>query len=168
MAGGASILTTALTTFMVNARHLFYSISMVDRYKNAGKYKPYLFFALTDETYSLLSDGTTPTGVEPDRYRFLVSLFNQCYWVTGSLIGNLLGNILPFPTKGIEFSMTALFVASFTEQWISTKDHLPAITGLLGTLLCLLLFGRDKFLIPSKLLITLVLTLLRSREEAVA
>lgn len=165
LAGGASVITAVITTVMVNARHLFYSISMIDKYKDAGKYKPYLIFALTDETYSLLYDGKVPDGVEPDLYRFLVSFFNQCYWIAGSLIGNLLGSVLPFSTAGIEFSMTALFVASFTEQWLTTKDHLPALTGLLCTLLCLTLFGRENFLIPAMLLITLVLTLLRKREE---
>ena len=163
--GGASIFTTALTTVMVNARHLFYSISMVDRYKYAGKYKPYMIFGLTDETYSLLCDGKTPEGADPAYYRFLVSIFNQSYWVTGSVLGSLLGTVLPFSTEGIEFSMTALFIASFTGQWMSTGDHIPALTGLLSTLVCLALFGPDRFLIPAMLLITLVLTLLRSRRE---
>ena len=165
LVGGASILTTAITTIMVNARHLFYSISMIDTYKNAGKYKPYMIFALTDETYSLLCDGKVPDGVEPNLYRLLVSLFNHCYWIIGSIIGNLLGAVLSFSTAGIEFSMTALFVASFTEQWITTKDHVPAITGLISTLLCLVVFGRENFLIPAMFLITLVLTFLRRREE---
>ena len=165
LTGGASVLTTALTTIMVNARHLFYSISMIDTYKDAGQFKPYLIFALTDETYSLLCDGTTPDGTEPNLYRFFVSLLNQCYWVSGSVLGSLLGTVLPFPTTGIEFSMTALFVAAFTEQWLTTKDHVPALTGLLSTLLCLLVFGRDRFLIPAMLLITLILTILRRREE---
>ena len=163
--GGASIFTTALTTVMVNARHLFYSISMVDRYKDAGKYKLYMIFGLTDETYSLLCDGKTPEGADPAYYRFLVSIFNQSYWVTGSVLGSLLGTVLPFSTEGIEFSMTALFIASFTGQWMSTGDHIPALTGLLSTLVCLVLFGPDRFLIPAMLLITLVLTLLRSRRE---
>ena len=166
LTSGASVLTTALTTIMVNARHLFYSISMIDTYKDAGQFKPYMIFALTDETYSLLCDGTTPDGTEPNLYRFFVSLFNQCYWVSGSVLGSLLGTVLPFPTTGIEFSMTALFIASFTEQWLSTKDHVPALTGLFCTLLCLVLFGSSRFLIPAMLLITLVLTLLRRREEA--
>lgn len=165
LTSGASVLTTALTTIMVNARHLFYSISMIDTYKDAGQFKPYMIFALTDETYSLLCDGTTPDGTEPNLYRFFVSLFNQCYWVSGSVLGSLLGTVLPFPTTGIEFSMTALFVAAFTEQWLTTKDHVPALTGLLSTLLCLLVFGRERFLIPAMLLITLILTILRRREE---
>ena len=134
LTGGASVLTTLLTTFMVNARHLFYSISMVDTYKDAGKYKPYMIFALTDETYSLLCDGKVPEGADPNTYRFLVSLFNHSYWVTGCVIGSLLGSVLPFSTAGIEFSMTALFIASFTEQWLTTRDHIPALTGLLSTL----------------------------------
>ena len=165
LTGGASVLTTAITSLMVNARHLFYSISMIDKYKDAGQYKPYMIFALTDETYSLLCDGMTPSGVDTNQYRFLVSIFNHSYWVTGSIIGSLLGAVLPFSTKGIEFSMTALFVAAFTEQWLTTKDHVPALTGLICTLLCLIVFGKDNFLIPAMLLITLVLTLLRGREE---
>ncbi|MBQ6089143.1 MAG: AzlC family ABC transporter permease, partial [Firmicutes bacterium] len=148
ISGGASIITTAIATLMVNARHLFYSISMIDRYKGSGKYKPYLIFALTDETYSLLSDETVPKGISQQNdvnlYRFLVSFFNQCYWVTGSVLGSLLGAVLPFSTEGIEFSMTALFIASFTEQWLKTKDHIPALTGLLGTLVCLIIFGPER------------------------
>ena len=162
LAGGASVLTVILTTVMVNARHLFYSISMFGHYKNSGRYKPYLIFALTDETYSLLCDGQVPEGMDPDRFRFLVSLFNHSYWVLGSVLGSLAGSVLPFSAAGIEFSMTALFIASFTEQWIETKDHLPALTGLLGTLLCLLVFGPEGFLIPAMCLITLLLTLFRS------
>ena len=133
--------------------------------RDAGQYKPYMIFALTDETYSLLCDGMTPSGVDTNQYRFLVSIFNHSYWVTGSVIGSLLGAVLPFSTEGIEFSMTALFVAAFTEQWLTTKDHVPALTGLICTLLCLIVFGKDNFLIPAMLLITLVLTLLRGREE---
>ena len=165
LTGGASILTTALTTFMVNARHLFYSISMVDRYKDAGKYKPYMIFALTDETYSLLSGGEDPFKNEEalNKYRFWVSLFDQSYWVTGCVLGSLLGAVIPFSTKGIEFSMTALFIASFTEQWLTTRDPLPALTGLLSTLVCLVIFGAERFLIPAMLLITLILTLVRGR-----
>ena len=163
IAGGASVITTLLTTLMVNARHLFYSISMITRYRDAGKYKPYLIFALTDETYSLLCDGNVPEGADPHLYRFLVSLFNQCYWVTGCVLGSLLAGALPFPTTGIEFSMTALFIASFTEQWLAGGSHIPALAGLLCSLVCLLIFGPERFLIPAMLLITAVLTLLRGR-----
>ncbi|MBD5501952.1 MAG: branched-chain amino acid transporter AzlC [Lachnospiraceae bacterium] len=163
IAGSASVITTILTTVMVNARHLFYSISMIERYKDAGKYKPYLFFSLTDETYSLLCDGQVPDEKSGNLYRFLVSLFNQCYWIIGSIIGNLLGSVLPFSTKGIEFSMTALFIASFTEQWISERNHIPALTGFACSLLCLLILGPEHFLIPAMLLITLVLTVVQKQ-----
>ena len=163
LAGGASVITTILTTIMVNARHLFYSISMVGRYKDSGRYKPYLIFALTDETYSLLCSDDMPEGVDVNLYRFLVSLFNQSYWVSGSVIGSLLGSVLPFSTEGIDFSMTALFMAAFVEQWITSKDHIPAATGLTATLLCLLIFGPDHFLIPAMLLITVILSFFRKR-----
>ena len=163
LAGGVGILATILTTVMVNARHLFYSISMLRHYRNAGPWKPYLVFSLTDETYSLLCDGETPDPEYADLYRFLVSLFNHLYWIAGCVLGSLLGAVLPFSTAGIEFSMTALFIASFTEQWLRTKDHIPALTGLLATLLCLVVLGPENFLIPAMLLITLILTLLRGR-----
>lgn len=163
IAGGASVLATILTTVMVNARHLFYSISMISLYRDAGKYKPYMVFALTDETYSLLSDGRVPEGVDPHLYRFLVSLFNHSYWVAGSVLGSLVGSALPFPTTGIEFSMTALFIASFTEQWLAGGSRVPALVGLACSLACLLVFGPGRFLIPAMLLITAALTLLRGR-----
>ena len=165
LTGGASIITTFITTIMVNARHLFYSISMIGRYKDAGKYKPYLIFALTDETYSILSNDNTEFE-DPDdlnRYRFYLTLFNQSYWVAGSVFGSLIGDVLPFSTEGIEFSMTALFTASLVDQWLKSEDHIPAVTGLLGTAACLLIFGTENFLIPSMLLITFVLTVLRGR-----
>ena len=160
IAGGAGLLSTILTTLMVNARHLFYSVSMLTRYRDAGKYKPYLIFALTDETYSLLCEGN-----ETDRFRFFVSLFDQCYWVAGGLLGSLIGPHLPFSTAGIEFSMTALFIASFTEQWLTARDRLPALVGLAASLGSLIVFGPERFLIPAMLLITLAMTLLRPRLE---
>ncbi len=231
LTGPASIITTIITTIMVNARHLFYSISMVDRYKGAGKYKPYLIFGLTDETYSLLSADDEPgfsaeehtadsapqnaaalnqnaaahaeyaadaaphnadaADAEPhkvdaavhnaaalnedaaaaqsasaddlNRYRFFVTLFDHSYWVSGCVLGSLLGSFIPFSTEGIEFSMTALFIASFTEQWLRSGNHVPALTGLIGTAACLALFGPESFLIPAMLLITAVLTVLRGR-----
>ena len=161
LTGGAGLLTTALTTLVVNARHLFYGISMVDSYKGAGRKKPYLIFALTDETYSLVSRCQIPDGVSRHRYCFLVSLFDQIYWVAGSVLGSLAGSLLPINYEGIEFVLTALFVTIFVEQWLSTKNHVPALVGTLATAACLLLFGKDIFLIPSMVIIALTLTLLR-------
>lgn len=161
LSGGAGLLTAALTAFVVNARHLFYGISMVDAYKGAGRKKPYLIFALTDETYSLVSKNQIPDGISRHSYCFLVSLFDQIYWVTGSLLGSLAGSLLPINFEGIEFVLTALFVTIFTEQWLSTKNHLPAIIGVAATAGCLLLFGKDIFLIPSMVIIAFALTLTR-------
>ena len=161
LSGGAGLLTAALTAFVVNARHLFYGISMVEAYRGAGKKKPYLIFALTDETYSLVSRQR-----EPDLgYCFLVSLFDQIYWVAGSVLGSLAGNLLPVNFEGIEIVLTALFVTIFVEQWLSSKDHCPALIGLLATAACLLLFGKDIFLIPSMAAIAAILILKRGKGE---
>ena len=165
LSGGASLLTVGLTTLMVNARHLFYGITMVDRYKGAGLKKPYLMHALTDETYSLVCDGKAPEGVNAHIYYLLVSAFNQAYWVIGSIIGSLIGSVIPFDTAGIDFAMTALFITVFLDQWKNTKQHSPAIIGVCIAVLCLLLFGQEHFLIPTLLAITAALTLLRKKLE---
>lgn len=170
LTGGASLITTALTTLTVNARHLFYGITMIEPYRQLGPAKPYQIFALTDETYSLVCTGEAPEGVDFKRYSFWVSLFNHIYWVAGSALGALAGTLIPFNTKGVDFAMTALFITVFVEQWKSTRNHIPAIVGVLASLLCLLIFGRDSFLIPSMLSISLVLSLGRKyirRKEAV-
>ena len=166
LAGGASLIATALMTLTVNARHLFYGVSMVERYRDAGPAKPYLIFALTDETYSLVCSGDLPAGVDRRRYFFLVSLFDQLYWVAGSLLGVLLGGVLPFDTTGIDFSMTALFLVVMTEQWRAARDHTAALVGVGVSLACLVVFGADDFLIPAMIGITLALTLLRRRPGA--
>ena len=168
LSGGASLIAAAITTLMVNARHLFYGISMIDKYKNCGWRKPYLIFALTDETYSLNCGGAPEDVSDSKTYFFLVSLFNQCYWVTGSMLGVLVGSILPVSTEGIDFALTALFVTVFVEQWKSTGDHIPAMIGVLASVLCLLLFGAGNFLIPAMVLITIALTLYRHRKEDAA
>lgn len=161
LTSGASLLSTALTTLVVNARHLFYGVSMIDKYKDAGGKKPYLIFALTDETYSLLCTGEYPEGMDKNWYYFWVSLFNQSYWVLGSVLGSIIGTVIAFNTAGIEFSMTALFVTVFVEQWLSTKNHLPAIAGLTCSIVCLFFFGAESFLIPTMISITVVLLLCR-------
>lgn len=166
LCGGASLLTTAVTTVMVNARHLFYGISMVERYRDTGKEKPYLIFALTDETYSLVCSEESIKGIEePKKYYLLVSLFNQTYWVAGSVIGSLLGNIIPFNVEGIDFALTALFVTIFVEQWLTTKNHKPALIGLMTSVACLMVFGSDSFLIPTMIIIVSFLIAQKSKEE---
>ena len=165
LAGGASLISAAIMTLMVNARHLFYGISMLERYKDTGAAKPYLIFALTDETYSVVCSGDVPDGVDRKKYYFWVSLLDQFYWVVGCVAGALLGSVLPFDTTGIDFSMTALFLVVMVEQWRSTRDHTPALVGLGVSLVCLLIFGSSNFLIPSMIGITVALTLLRGTME---
>ena len=162
LTSGASLISTALTTLMVNARHLFYGVSMIEKYKDSGKKKPYLIFALTDETYSLLCGNDYPEGEDRHWYSFFISLFNQFYWVTGSVLGSLIGALITFNTAGIDFAMTALFVTVFVEQWLTAKNHLPAIAGLLCSIACLMIFGPSNFLIPTMIAIALVLSLCKN------
>lgn len=166
LTGGASLISAALMTLMVNARHLFYGISMIERYRDTAPYKPYLIFALTDETYSVVCSGEVPDGVDRKKYFFLVSLFAQCYWIAGSVAGSLVGSMITFNSAGIEFSMTALFLVVFVEQWRSTKNHLSAIIGVAASFICLLIFGADRFLIPSMITITVLLTALKGKLES--
>lgn len=158
LASHASILSSAIAIFLLNARHIFYGISLIDTYKGTGKKKPYLIFALTDETYSLVTQNQPPEGMKRHTYCFLVTLLDHLYWVSGCVIGSIAGNFLPISFEGIEFVLTALFVTLFVEQWLSNKNHFPAIVGVAATVLCLALFGRDIFLIPSMLLIAIALT----------
>ena len=162
---GASYLTIALTTLLVNARHLFYGISMVDEYRDTGAKKPYLIFTLTDETYSLVVSGGKDL---PDRERkqwyFYVSLLDHFWWVLGGTLGAAAGALLPMNTEGLDFALTALFVTIVVDQWQSARFHLPALIGAGASLLCLLLFGQDSFLIPAMALIAALLFLVRGKE----
>lgn len=160
MTGGASLITTALTTLMVNIRHLFYGVSMLEKYQNTGKAKPYLIFALTDETYSLVC-GELPGLAPEDRtnYELLVSLLNHLYWIVGSISGAVAGSLIRFNSQGIDFALTALFMTVFTDQWLTAKKHGPALIGLGASVASLLIFGKDNFLIPAMLIIALMLCL---------
>ena len=161
LANHASILSSAIAVFLLNARHIFYGISLFDAYKDTGKKKPYLIFALTDETYSLVTQNQPPEGMKRHTYCFLVTLFDHIYWVAGCVIGSVAGNFIPISFEGIEFVLTALFVTLFTEQWLSNKNHFPAVVGVVSTVLCLVIFGKDIFLIPSMVLIAVLLTTTR-------
>ena len=165
---GASLLTAAITTVMVNLRHVFYGLSMVDKYKITGAFKPYLIYALSDETYSLVCNPPELLPGEERVFYLLVSAMDQASWVLGSILGGLLGAALPFSTEGVDFALTALFVSVVAEQWLSSKDHTPALLGLGLSLLCLLLFGADQFLLPAMVLILLGLSLYRRGKGAKA
>ncbi|MDO4298711.1 MAG: AzlC family ABC transporter permease [Lachnospiraceae bacterium] len=161
LSGGATVLAAALMTLMVNVRHLFYGISMLERYQDTGKAKPYLIFALTDETYSLVCSTRAPEDADIRLYYFLVSILNQSYWIAGSVLGAVIGSAFQFNTAGVDFAMTALFVVIFTEQWEKEKNHFPALTGVGVSVVCLLIFGPSNFLIPSMIGIVVLLFLLR-------
>lgn len=152
-----------LLTLMVNARHLFYGLSMLDKFKNLGWKKPYLIFGLCDETFSLHCTVSPPDGIDQGWFMFFTTLLNQLYWVVGSTLGALLGYVIQFDTKGIEFVMTALFVVLFLEQWDQAKDHRPALVGVGCSLVCLLVLGSEQFLLPAMGCILLCFLYLRRR-----
>lgn len=145
-------------TLMVNARHLFYGISMLEKYKNVGWKKPYLIFGMCDESFTINCTVTPPPDVDKGWFMFFVTMLNQIYWVSGATIGALLGYVIHFDTTGIEFVMTALFVVMFMNQWEEKGSHRSALIGLGCSLFCLLVFGSDKFILPAMALIILCFT----------
>jgi len=154
----ASLISVAITTLLVNGRHIFYGLSMLGKYQQI-KRKPYLIFGMTDETYSLLCQEES----EDEDLYFFITVFNPFYWMTGGLIGNLIGTLIPFNSAGIEFSMTALFVSIVVEQWLTNKDHVPAIIGFVCASASLILLGPEHFLIPAMLTIVLLLIVTRKK-----
>ncbi|MCI9139224.1 branched-chain amino acid transporter AzlC [bacterium 1XD42-8] len=152
-------------TLMVNARHLFYGISMLDKYKNVGWKKFYLIYGMCDESFSINCTVTLPPDVDRGWFMFFVTLLNQAYWVLGATLGAILGYLIQFNTRGIEFVMTALFVVMFINQWEEEVDHRSALIGLLCSFLCLLTFGSQYFLLPTMGLIILCLTFFMKRED---
>ena len=156
----------ALTmTLMINARHLFYGISMLDKYRGTGLKKLYLIFGMCDESFSVNYTADIPKDVDKGWFMTWVTILNQFYWVLGSTLGGIFGSFIHFNTEGLEFVMTALFVVIFLEQWLKEKNHINAIMGLVISALCLILFGRDDFIIPAMLGILGVMTLLRKPLE---
>jgi len=156
---------------MVNARHLFYGISMLEKYRGLGAKRPYLIFGLTDETFSVNYAAKIPADVDRGWFMFFVTLLNHLYWFAGTVVGSLLGSVIRFNVEGLEFAMTALFVVILTEQVQKKENRLSAGVGLGVSLLCLLLFGAGNFVIPAMLGILGVLLLLRrpmERKEAAA
>ncbi|WP_418666354.1 AzlC family ABC transporter permease [Allofournierella sp.] len=158
LAQGAALPTVALMSLFINSRHLFYGLSFIDKFKAMGRRKPYMVFSLTDETYSVLCGMQPPAGVNEQDAMFLVALLDQLYWVAGSLLGALAGN-LPLDFTGIDFSMTALFLVIFLEQWRGSKSHLPALVGLASGVVFLLWLGPDAFLLPALAVAVAVLLL---------
>lgn len=163
--GAFNPIQALLMTLMINARHLFYGISMLDKYKGLGWKKVYLIFGLCDESFSINYTADIPNGVDKGWFMFFVTLLNQIYWVTGSTLGGIFGSLITFSTEGIEFVMTAMFVVIFLEQWLKDKNHLPALMGIGTSVICLLALGAESFIIPSMLLILAALTFMRGKLE---
>lgn len=164
----ASLMMTAFSplnafalALMVNARHLFYGISMIDKFRGTGKKKFYLIFGMCDESFSINCTTQPPEGVDRGWFMFFVTLLNHVYWFLGATIGGLLGSLISFSTEGIEFVLVALFVVIFLDQWLKQKKHAPAVIGLLASVACLVVFGSQQFILPAMALILIVLTALR-------
>ena len=152
-------------TLMINARHLFYGISMLDKFKGTGWKKFYLIFGMCDESFSINYTAEIPSDIEEGWFMFFVTLLNHLYWFTGATLGGIFGSLIHFNTDGLEFVMTAMFVVIFMEQWFKEKKHISALIGLGISLLCLVVFGSENFIIPSMLAMLGVLTLLRKPLE---
>ena len=161
-------LHAVLVELMVNCRHVFYGLSLLEPFGRTGKLKPYMVFSLTDETYSLQCGVKPPEGVDEGWFRFFISILDHSYWIFGSVIGALAGTLIPFDSTGIDFAMTALFTVIFVEQWESADSHLPALTGVAVTAGCLLLFGSENFIPFALLGIAVILLASRERLEVYA
>ena len=154
-----------LMTLMINARHLFYGISMLDKFKGTGLKKPYLIFGMCDESFSINYSSDIPEDVDKGWFMFFITLLNQFYWVTGATLGGIFGGFIKFDTTGLDFAMTALFVVIFLEQWLKEKNHINAVLGIVLAVICLVIFGPENFIIPSMISILTALTLLRGTLE---
>lgn len=157
LASGASFTTTAVMTLLLNCRHIFYGLSFLETFQQMGRRKWYMIFSLTDETYSLLCMLKAPADVDPNDLRFLIAILDQSYWIIGSVLGAIVGGILPFDSTGIDFAMTALFTVIFVEQWLGTKNHIPALLGAGAAIISLALLGADNFILPAMLMICILL-----------
>lgn len=162
---GISFVQVIFMTLMVNVRHVFYGISLLEKFNDIGKKRWYMIFALTDETYSLLCTTNVPDDVDGEKFLFAISILDQFYWVAGSFIGAVAGMVIPFNSEGIDFAMTSLFVVIFIEQWMEKKNRVPEMAGAAVSLICLAVFGADRFVLPAMLCIICVLFIGRSRLE---
>lgn len=150
---------------MLNARHIFYGISMLDKFKGTGLKKIYLIFGMCDETFSVNYTADVPKDVDRGWFMFFVTLLNQIYWVAGATLGGIFGSFITFDTKGLEFVMTAMFVVIFLEQWLKDKNHFPSLIGLGLSVLSLAVFGSSNFMLPAMFAILAALTILRKPFE---
>jgi len=159
--GSFAPLQTFIITLIIQARHLFYGISMLEKYKGTGLKKLYLIFGMCDESFSINFASEIPKDVDRGWFMFFVTLLNQLYWVAGATLGGLLGSLITFNTEGIDFVMTAMFVVIFLEQWLKEKRHYCSLIGVLSSAACLIIFGADSFMIPTMICILCLLSFLR-------
>lgn len=155
-----------IMTLLIQARHIFYGISMLDRFKGMGWKKFYLIFGMCDETFSVNYTADIPEDVDRGWFMFFVTLLNQLYWVSGATVGGLVGSLLKFDTTGISFVMTAMFVVIFLEQWLKEDNHISSLVGVAAALVCRICFGADSFMLPTMAVIVLLLAASRKRLEA--
>ena len=163
--GSFNPLQTFLMVLMVNARHLFYGLSMLDRYKGLGWKKFFLIFGMSDETFAITSSAKIPEGVDRGWYLLWITWLDESYWVIGATLGGLIGPLITFEMKGLDFVLTAMFTAIFADNWIREKNHTSSLSGMMICGMSLLIFGADNFIIPSMVLILVFLTLARKRLE---
>lgn len=163
LSSGAGILTTAIMSLMIQARHTFYGLSLLAKYKGIGKTKPYLIFGITDETYSLVTSVDPPKDINKGLFYFWMTLLDQCYWIVGGALGALFGQMVHINTKGVDFSMTSLFVVILTDNLMKKKgkERIPSFIGLGISFVCLMIFGAENFLIPAMICIAIALMVLR-------
>ena len=165
MASGASLLSLAVMAFFVNARHVFYGIGFIEKFRRMGWRSPYMILALTDETYSVLCSVKYDEGLDQARASFLIALLNHSYWIFGSFVGACAGRFLQFDMRGIEFSATALFLVVVVNQWRQYRSRLPFLTAAVSSLGFYLLLGKEYFLIPTLVSCLAGLLLLRKPVE---
>lgn len=163
--GAFNPLQALAMTLMINARHLFYGISMLEKYRGTGWKKFYLIFGMCDESFSINYTARIPKDVDCGWFMFAVTLLNHFYWFSGATLGGIFGSLIHFNTEGLEFVMTAMFIVIFLEQWMKEKDHRSGILGLVLSGICLIAFGADHFIIPAMLAILAVLTVMRTKIE---
>lgn len=154
-----------IMALLVQARHLFYGLSMLDKYKGMGIKKLYLIYGLCDESFSVNYTANIPEGVDKGWFMFFVTLLNQSYWFIGTTTGGIVGSLIKFDPKGIDFVMTAMFVVIFLEQWLKDKNHTPAYLGVIVSVICLVIFGSNSFMIPTMILIIVSLSILKKPLE---
>ena len=158
-------LQTFIVALIIQARHIFYGLAMLEKYKGLGWKRHYLIFGLCDETFAINYSARIPNDVDRGWFYFFVTLLNQCYWVISAAVGGLLGNVIAFDTQGLGFVMTAMFVVIFLEQFLNEEKHITGIIGFAASIICLIIFDRDTFLIPTMLSIIIILTAFRKYIE---